>query len=180
MSEGTLEPAGFFEFDLARGAVRARGGERVLLVPDTVLGPLVASAVQAGDLTVLRRLGRQLGEQARAGLGDPSSRSVADVFGRLADLLALFGWGHLEIERWGPALLARLEEAPGLDDGFLAVAALLGGLISATSGHEVACVPVDQEGSFLVVHPSIAQEVWKWARAGDGVASIVGRLEVGS
>jgi hypothetical protein len=37
-------------------------------------------------------------------------------------------------------------------------------------------VPVSQDGLFLLVDPSIAQQVWKWSRAGDGVPAIVERL----
>lgn len=177
VAEGALDPGGFFEFDLARGAVRAGKGPRVLVVPNAILAPLVESAVRNGDVTAVRKLGKQLGEAALEGLGAAASASAPErVLGRAAEVLALFGWGRLEVERWGDALLARVGELPALDQDHLGMAALLGGLFSAMAEREVACVPVSREGAFLLVHPSIAGQIWKWARAGEGVGALVERL----
>lgn len=176
MTAPTFDPGGYFEFDLAGGAVRTRDGERVLVLSDSVVAPLVAAAVGNGDLTSVRKLGRQLGESARAALGDATKRPAEDVLGCAASLLAMFGWGRLQVDRWGDALVAVLDAVPDLDREHLGVAALLGGLFSSLAAREVACVPVSSDGIFLIVDPSVAQQVWKWSRAGDDVAAIVGRL----
>jgi hypothetical protein len=176
-TNGALDPSGFFEFDLARGAVRARGGARLLVLSDGVVAPLVEAAVRNGDVTAVRKLGKQLGEAAMAGLGaTPSASRPEVVLGRAADVLSLFGWGRLEVQRWGDALLARVNGLPALDADHLGVAALLGGLFSALADRDVACVPVSKDGAFLIVHPSIAGQIWKWSRAGESVARIVERL----
>lgn len=177
MAEASFDPGGFYEFDLARGAVHARGAGRVLVLSDTVVAPLVSAAVGNGDLTSVRKLGRQLGEGVAGSLDAAASGSSSeDVLGRAANLLSLFGWGRLEVDSWGDALVAHLTGLPHLDEEHLGVAALLGGLFSSLADREVACVPVSKEGSFLVVDPSVAQQVWKWSRAGEDIAGIVGRL----
>lgn len=173
-----FDPGGFFEFDLAGGEVRARGGNRVLVLSDTVVAPLVSAAVSNGDLTAVRRLGRHMGEEVSSSLGGAvEAASPETVLGHAATVVSLFGWGRLHLERWGDALIARLEKVPQLDADHLAIAALLGGLFSALAKHEVACVPVTPEGQFLLVDPQIAEQVWNWSRSGDDVPAIVGRLE---
>lgn len=175
-----FDPAGFFEFDGGSGEVRARGGARVLVLSDAVLGPLVAAAVQSGDLTAVRRLGRHMGELVRGSLeGAPEEAPAEAVLGRARAILGLYGWGSLDIERWGDALVARLGHAPVLDEDNLAMAALLGGLMSSLAHREVACVPVTGDGAFMMVEPHIAEEVWGWARNGETIAHIVDRLAPG-
>lgn len=177
MSEPCFDPGGFFDFDLGGGAVHARGGHRVLLLSDTVVAPLVSAAVQNGDLTAVRRLGRHMGEEVAVSLGAPSSGLAAEtVLGHASSVLALFGWGRLSLVRWGDALVAELSELPELDPDHLAIAALLGGLFSALSQNEVACVPVSSSAHFMLVDPQIAELVWNWARSGDDIPTILTKL----
>lgn len=177
MTDASFDPGGFFEFDLRTGAVHARHAGRVLVLSDSVVAPLVASAVANGDLTAVRKLGRQLGEATAAELGGRSHDQPAEtVLGHAASVLSLFGWGRLSVDRWGDALVASITEPPALDAEHLGVAALLGGLFSALAEQEIACVPVASSGRFLIVDPTVAQQVWKWSRSGDDVAAIVGRL----
>lgn len=181
-----FDPGGFFEFDLAGGEVRARSGNRVLVLSDTVVAPLVSAAVQNGDLTAVRRLGRHMGEEVARALGGEAREAAPElVLGHAAAVVSLFGWGRLRIERWGDALSARLDQLPQLDADHLAIAALLGGLFSALARQEVACVPVSSiagaEGTsaqFLLVDPHIAEQVWNWSRTGDDVPAIVSRLAI--
>ncbi len=177
MDEPRFDPSGFFDFDLTSGAMRARGGTRVLVLSDTVVAPLVSAAVASGDLTAMRRLGRHVGEEIRGSVGGSAdSLSPETVLGHAAGVLALFGWGKLTLERWGDALVARIVSVPELDESQLAFAALLGGLFSALSQRDVACVPLAETGSFVLVDPSVAETVWSWAQSGDDIASIVSRL----
>ncbi|MCA9608549.1 MAG: hypothetical protein KC619_23250 [Myxococcales bacterium] len=177
MAGASFDPGGFFEFDLASGAVHARGAGRVLILSDSVVAPLVSAAVGNGDLTSVRKLGRELGESVARDLGGSALElPVEGVLEAAAGILSVMGWGRLRIDRWGDALVASLEQIPRLDDDHLGVAALLGGLFSSLSDREIACVPVSAEGHFLLVDPSVAQKVWKWSRAGDDIAAIVGRL----
>ncbi len=172
-----FDPTGFYEFDLEEGFVRTRSGSRVVVLAAEAVGPLVAAAVARGDLTAMRRFGREVGGQLAEALGgDPASEPAEAVLGHLRPLFALFGWGRLGVERWGPALVLRVDDPPRLDEERLALAALLGGALSAASGRDVACVPVPRE-RFLVVAPSVAEQVWRWAHEGASLLEILGRLE---
>ena len=177
-----FDPTSFFDFDLSSGAVRARGGTRVLMLSDTVVAPLVSSAVQSGDLTALRRLGRHVGEEIRASVGGSAVDHAPDaVMTHAAGVLALFGWGQLVTERWGDALVARVTSLPDIDESQLALAALLGGLFTALAQKDVACVPLmradgGDRGAFILVDPSVAETVWGWAQAGNDIPAIVQQL----
>ncbi|MFK8000621.1 MAG: hypothetical protein AB8H86_13555 [Polyangiales bacterium] len=179
MESSQFDPSGFYEFDAASGAIKARGGQRVLVLSDALLAPLVAAAASSGDLTPLRTLGNGLGEHAKESLGgDAAGGTPEAVFSAASAVMSVFGWGRLEVERWGDALALRVESLPALDERRLAAAALLGGLLSSLSGEEAACVPVGEQ--FLVVHPEAADSVWKLARSGGSVASIAASLQGGS
>jgi hypothetical protein len=177
MTQAQFDPGGFFQFDLAHGSVRTRGGARVLVLSDTVLGPLIATAVQNGDLTAVRALGSQLGSIVSSSLKDaPNNLSPAVVVGHAASVMSLYGWGRLKLERWADALVLEVDGLPPLDDDNLAVAALLGGLFSTLSKCEVACVPVARTRKYLMVDPSIAEQVWSWSKNGENLATIITRL----
>ncbi|MBK8587747.1 MAG: hypothetical protein IPN77_01250 [Sandaracinaceae bacterium] len=127
MSNIGFDPKGFYEFDLARGAVSTRGGARVIVLSDTVVASLVSAAVETGDLTVLRELGKQIGAQVVASLGGAVfDDSPEQVLAHTSGWLGVLGWGRLGFERWGQALVAVMEGVPALDEDSLGIAALLG------------------------------------------------------
>ncbi|MFO0695774.1 MAG: hypothetical protein U0230_19590 [Polyangiales bacterium] len=179
MSDPGFDPAAYYDFDLARGTVRARSGARVLVLSDSVLGPLVSSAAANGDLTSVRRLGKQLGEQVVDSLGgSPDAASPEAVLTQACYLLGLYGFGRLGLERWGDALVAAIADAPELDEAQLGLAALLGGVFTSLGGREVACVPAEL-GKFVLVDPGIADLVFRWSQEGMGLAGILGHLVPG-
>ena len=180
MAELPLDPTGFFEFDLAQGAVRTSDGRRTLVLSEQAVARLVTTAVEAGDLTAVRVLGSELGElaeRALPGSGSAVDQTPAGVFGAAAAVVALYGWGRLSAERWGPAVVLEVTGAAPLDSDHLACAALLGGLFSRLSGSEVACVPVTEAGRYLMVDPGIAERIWNWSREGDDLGVILSKLE---
>jgi len=174
----SFDAGGFYEFDLAAGSVKDRGGERVVVLTESVFTPLVQSAVNNGDLTALRELGSALGVRVQGAIGDEGAATPSEVFSVVAGHLAVFGWGRLEVQRWGDALALRLHGAPAHDEHGLAVSALLGGLMSTLGGDDAACVPV-ADGSFLLVAAEIAEEVWGWAQEAEDVGALVARLTPG-
>ena len=172
-----FDPGGYFAFDLARGAVHTRHGERVLVLASDVLGPLVSSAVRQGDLTAVRGLGKRIGEDAARSLGvEVKSASPEAVVTHASGMLSLLGWGTLQLERWGHALVLALAGAPTLDPERLGLAALLGGVLTTLAGRDVACVPVDGT-RFAIVHPSIAEAVWSWTKEGKDLTQVIARLQ---
>lgn len=177
MPDTSFDPGAFFEFDLAHGNVRARDGQRVLLLSEGVLSPLIKTAVANGDLTAIRALGNQLGRAVAESLGGQvMGASPERVIGHAATMMSLYGWGRLRLERWGPALALHVEGLPPLDEDNLAVAALLGGLFSSACSVEVACVPLSDSPRYLMVDPSIAEHVWAWSKGGQSLATIIDRL----
>jgi hypothetical protein len=69
-----------------------------------------------------------------------------------------------------------VEQLPPLDHENLAVAALLGGMFSTLSSFEVACVPIGDSNRYLVVDPSVAEQVWIWSKNGDELPVIISKL----
>lgn len=172
-----FDPGGYFAFDLARGAVHTRHGDRVLVLASDVLGPLVSTAVRQGDLTAVRMLGKRIGEDAARSLGAEVKTATPEAVATHASgMLSLLGWGTLVLERWGKALVLALAGAPTLDPERLGLAALLGGVLTSLGGRDVACVPVDGT-RFVIVHPSIAEAVWGWTKEGKELASVIARLQ---
>ena len=179
--DASLDPNAFFQFVLAKGAVRSRGGGRVLIVSESVLSPLIHTAVANGDLTAVRTLGGQLASLVSSSLpGQANALGPAQVIGHAGAVMSLFGWGRLRLEQWGDALVLNVEGMPPLDEDNLALAALLGGLFSSLCQTEVACVPLGRTTRYMMVDPRIAEQVWSWAREGDGIAAIAGKLVASS
>ena len=177
MEQPGFDPGDFYEFDLARGAVRTRSGARVLVLSDGVVRQLVSAALHKGDLTALRDLGQELGGQARASLG----AGVVDlppevVLGHASGYFALFGFGRIRLDSWGDALVASVDGAPQLDGDCHALGALLGGLFSSLAGRELACVPIGPDAQFMLVEPAVALDVQQWAKQGADVATVATRL----
>jgi hypothetical protein len=176
-ADSSFDPGAFFQFDLAKGNVRARGGSRVLVVTEGVLGPLINTAVSNGDLTAIRSLGSQLAHIATTSMNaQPNAATPEEVIGHAGGVMSLFGWGRLRLEHWGEALVLHVEGMAPLDDDNLAVAALLGGLFSTLCAVEVACVPVAQTGRYMMVDPRIAEQVWNWSKEGESLAAIASKL----
>jgi hypothetical protein len=177
MTEPSFDPGGFFQFDLAKGSVRSRGGSRVLLVSESVLSPLINTAVANGDLTAVRSLGSQLATIIASSLGtSANAQSPSQVIGHAGTVMALFGWGRLRLEQWGDALVLHVDGLPPLDEDNLAVAALLGGMFSTLCATEVACVPISHSTRYVMVDPRIAEQIWAWSKEGESLASISSKL----
>jgi hypothetical protein len=151
MTDTSFDPGGFFQFDLAQGNVRSRGGTRVLMLSEGALAPLIQTAVASGDLTAVRTLGGQLGTIVASSLPGPAvSMTSAQIVAHAGAAMALFGWGRLKLEQWGDALVLQVDGLPPLDSDNLAVAALLGGLFSTLSATEVACVPLSRSTKYMM------------------------------
>ncbi|MBW2684743.1 MAG: hypothetical protein JRE19_02365 [Deltaproteobacteria bacterium] len=171
MHDGRFDPSGFYEFNLTGGMVRARTGERVVILSEDVLSSLVAAAARDGDLTPLRRLGELLGVQVLGSVLSPEA-----VLGHASAVTALFGWGRLAFERWGSALVIVLRDKPELDEDELGAAALLGGMFSEISQRQVSCVPTG-DSKFIMVDFEVAETVWGWFKDGADLPAIVGMLD---
>lgn len=174
----SFDPAGFYQFNVAGGAVHTKGGQRMVLLSDEVLGLLVSAAVERGDVRAVRRLGQHMGDVVAQSLGGGlANASMEDAAAHISAVMGVFGWGSLGLERWGHALVCKVEDMPALDADNLGMAALLGGLFSRVLGKAVVCLPVDGEGRLIMINPAVAEQVWAWYAQGDSLSEIVGKLE---
>ncbi|MCA9602373.1 MAG: hypothetical protein KC417_10130, partial [Myxococcales bacterium] len=73
MAAPSFDPSGYFEFSLATGATQTRDGSRVIVLSDSALANLVGAAVERGDVTAFRQLGKQVGEAVVRSLGRPAA-----------------------------------------------------------------------------------------------------------
>lgn len=172
-----FDPGGFYSFDLGSGTVETRAGERVLVTSVALVEPLVSAAAASGDLTPVRAFGQGIAKHiADDGL---SALSPEDALSKARTALALYGWGELQVTRWGDALVLRLAGMPEFDDRRLAGAAFLGGFFTGLSKHDTACVPVGDD-EYVLVDPSIADAVWKSARDGATAGELAVALQGGA
>ncbi|MDW8246139.1 MAG: hypothetical protein RMJ84_06145 [Sandaracinaceae bacterium] len=171
-----FSPTSYFRAQLKEGKMLTRGERRVLVVSEESMRSLVRLAIKSGDLNAIRRLGRAIGQEVLASLGeDPNQLPPHALVDHFAGLWALFGWGLIEIESWGDALVMRVEGSPSLDENQLGLAALLGGSVSALASLEVAAVPVGSN-RFLLLAPEVADTVLEWSKKGYSLPAILDRL----
>lgn len=176
MAQPNFDPGGFYEFDLSRGAVRAKGGERVFVMSNEVVSAVLQALTKQNDLATLQKLGASLAAHASTALaGRVADGTPEEVIGHASAVLGLYGWGKLAAERWGDALVVTLAGMSDIDPKHTASAALLTGLLSKLSGTALECVPVGKE-KLIVVHPSIAKDVAAWVNSGSDVAGVASRL----
>lgn len=174
----SFDPAGFYQFNVAGGAVHTKGGQRMVLLSDDVLSTLVSAAVERGDVRAVRRLGRHMGDVVAENMGGGlGGAALEEAAAHISAVMGVFGWGSLALERWGHALVCRVHDMPSLDTDNLGMAALLGGLFSRVLDKDVVCLPVDGEGRLIMINPAVAEQVWSWYAQGDSLSEIVGKLE---
>jgi len=173
MAEERFDPGGFYELDLARGQLLARGGGPVVALDREVVAGLLRAVVEGDGEEPVARLGARLGAAVDRTFGDDAaSRHPEAVAGRVADILGVLGWGRVVFERWGEALTLRWADLPVSPR---VAAPLLSGVLSALADREVACVAVSDE-RFVAVDPAIAGTVREWAESGADAATVAGRL----
>lgn len=110
MKTPSFDPTRAVVFDLNRGRVTLEGSGAVLLSADA-LAQLCADL----DPSAVRQLGMLLGKQAggriRARIGS-SSPTLEAMVDQLGGEVSLGGLGSLSVERWGQALVVRVESCP--------------------------------------------------------------------
>ena len=111
MDTSSFDPTRAVVFDLPRGQVTLQGKSPVLVLPAEALAQICGRL----DVAAIRQFGSVLGKPAgvrireRLRSGSPSLEVMVD---QLGGELSLAGLGALTIERWGQALLIRIEGCP--------------------------------------------------------------------
>jgi hypothetical protein len=118
----THTPNSSISVDFAAGAV-ASGGTRQSVLAAETLTLLLKSAREEVRAEAGRAIGTTVGSNAKASLAGAQLNADAagpeQVLNHLAGEFALHGYGMLKLERWGQALLCKVENAPVEDDVFL-------------------------------------------------------------
>jgi hypothetical protein len=110
METPTFDPTQAVVFDLNRGRVTLEGSGAVLLSADAL-----AQVCVELDATAVRQLGSLLGKQAGLRVKSRTSSSTLTLEAmadHLGGEISLGGLGSLGIERWGRALVIRIESCP--------------------------------------------------------------------
>jgi len=111
MDTSSFDPTRAVVFDLPRGQVTLQGKSPVLVLPAEALAQICGRL----DVAAIRQFGNVLGKQAGTRVRDrlrsalPSLEVMVD---QLGGELSLAGLGALTIERWGQALVIRIEGCP--------------------------------------------------------------------
>jgi hypothetical protein len=178
-----FEPSRAVDFDLARGAVRASSGERVVLVPARVLDEAVRLLAAPEGAKVAREIGAACGARVASRLGGVAgvlAAAIEIVALHLAGELAIAGMGALRLERWGRALVMVVANA-ALANG-AALAALLEGAIGAATGREVGCAVIAREegaARVLVASKQAIERAVGWLADGVPWGDVLARLQRG-
>lgn len=170
METSTFDPTRAVVFDLERGRVALEGGSHMLLLPTDVM----ATACSQLDASVVRQLGAALGKKAggraRARLGQVQGASLEAIVEQLGGELSLGGFGALSIERWGQALVARIEGYPLAAQGQELLAGFVESAVIALTGRELTAFPLERTAQslrLLLCSRAAASKVKGWLLAGN-------------
>src|SRR6185295_10703702 len=112
MDTSIFDPTRAVVFDLSRGQVTLQGKSPVLVLAAEALAQVCGHL----DAPALRQFGAVLGKQAgariRDRIGSARSLTLEAMVDQLGGEVSLAGLGSLAIERWGDALVVRLEGCP--------------------------------------------------------------------
>jgi hypothetical protein len=164
-----FDPAGSVVFDLNGGRVSlAQGGAQVML-PAAALAEVCARL----DADSVRHFGGLLGAHAGARiqsrLGTQARPSMQSMVDQLGGELSLSGLGSLSIERWGQALVARVQGCPLGARAELLLSAYLERALLAALGRELQALPIETgpHGMRLFLCNNVAsRRVQEWLSAG--------------
>jgi hypothetical protein len=167
-------------FDLASGSVRAGEGERLVLMPTSALQQLGKSAGVDVACGLSRTLGAAAGMAVLARFGTSDAVRAAPLEAVLEALgaeLALSGWGAVSLERWGRAMVMRVEHAPVEEEQY--VAALLEGALRESTGRAVRCLPLGKDGAdrYLVAGDRAYGRARDWLAEGLRWGEVLTRLQ---
>jgi uncharacterized protein YunC (DUF1805 family) len=179
MDTSSFDPTRAVVFDLERGRVAFEGGAPLLLVP----AELVAAICGRLEVGVVRQLGIVLGRQAgvrvRARLGQALMPSLELMVEQLGGELALAGFGAFSVERWGQALVVRIDGYPLAAQGQELMGGYVEGALQATVEREVTALTLERTERtlrLLLCSKAASARVKGWMLAGSSWADALGAL----
>lgn len=179
MDTSSFDPTRAVVFDLERGQVAFEGGAPLLLVP----AELVAAICGRLEAGVVRQLGIVLGRQAggrvRARLGRALTPSLELMVEQLGGELGLAGFGAFSVERWGQALVVRIDGYPLAAQGAELMGGYVEGALLAAVERDVTAVALERSEKtlrLLLCSKAASAKVKSWLLAGSSWADALGAL----
>lgn len=176
-----FDPTRAVIFDLARGQLRDDEGAARLNLPVALVIRLCEAAGDNGMRDFARGLGADLGRRIHDRLGrDGQLASVASWAEHLGGHLALIGLGNLRVERWGRALVLRVQDLP------LGAEALVGGVLEGALSRglskdgELVDFRTEAVVAYLVVSPATAMRARQLRDSGQGLGTVIESLHQGA
>jgi|HubBroStandDraft_2_1064218.scaffolds.fasta_scaffold35529_2 hypothetical protein len=168
-------------FDLATGQVETDAGERLLLIPHSVLDELAETEGMQTASRLARGIGASIGRRVAGKLGSIDGVRGASLEAFVTELalqMAISGWGSPSLERWGKAMVVSVDHAPVKERGL--VAALVESTVGAAADREVHGVVLAGGGPVRVLLTSAkgAVQVRGWMAEGVSGGEIIARLHV--
>jgi hypothetical protein len=145
MDTSSFDPTRAVVFDLNRGQVALSGGGSVLLVPTQAITELCGELEPASVRQLGVSFGKQAGARVRARLGASAVPSLEVIVDQLGGELALAGLGSLAIERWGQALVVRIENCPLGPQGQELMSAYIESALYAVVAREVIALGLERK-----------------------------------
>ncbi len=158
------------------------GGERVL-VPVAALAALCKGADADARSDFGRSLGTEAGRRVAERLGDTARAEIEAVVEHVGGELALMGFGSLELERWGRALVLTISDSPFGAAGDDLLAALLEGVFQRAFARDASAVRLmreDTRARFLITSRGGAQKVRDWLASGTPWGDALTRFHSGA
>jgi hypothetical protein len=144
MDTSSFDPTRAVVFDLQRGQVTLQGRSPVLVLAAEALAQLCGRL----DATALRQFGAVLGKQAgariRERIGSSAATTLETMVDQLGGELSLAGLGSLAIERWGQALVVRVEGCPLGAPGHELMSAYVEAALQAAVEREVTALVLER------------------------------------
>lgn len=144
MDTSSFDPTRAVVFDLQRGQVTLQGRSPVLVLAAEALAQLCGRL----DATALRQFGAVLGKQAgariRERIGASPSATLETMVDQLGGEVSLAGLGSLAIERWGQALVVRVEGCPLGTPGHELMSAYVEAALQAAVEREVTALVLER------------------------------------
>lgn len=181
MAESRFDPTHALRFDLAAGRVELTGGSPRALVPAEALGELLSSVDVEAARDFGHRIGTEIGRRI-AGRIEAATASLEGVTDQLGGELAIAGLGSLVIERWGQALVARIDGSPLAGQAAELLGPVVETALQRALARDVHAVVLDRrEGvRLLLVAQGAADKVTAWLAEGVAWGDALARLHGGA
>jgi hypothetical protein len=178
MDTSSFDPTRAVVFDLNRGQVTLNGGAAVLVIPAEILAQVCAGL----DVAAVRQFGSMLGKHAggrvRARLSAGFVPTLEVMVDHLGGEMSLAGLGSLVMERWGQALVVRIESCP-LAQGQELMSAYIEAALLAAVGREVTALVLERGASsirLLLCSKAASTKVKGWLAGGASWADALAAL----